>query len=241
MRTFIGLVGVALVLVAATPSQSSAQGGSVSQVFVFDVPPDQAGPFLENVAKVRTVVQRHAPENRVTVYSALVGTNPRLMVVTSEYPSAAAWGAAGPKINADPEVQSLGAAFQAMGVQLTSTVLQANVTPGGAATDRSGGIAMVFSLEVPPGQQGAALEILGTVSELVRGHESTNEVNVWSPIAGGAGPNRMTVVSEFPSAEVWGAAVPKIGGDAEYQRLGQQLAALGVEVVSIGLVADVTP
>lgn len=241
MRTFIGLVGVALVLVAATAGQAFAQGGSVSQVFVFEVPPGQAGPFLENVAKVRAVVQRHAPENRVTVYSALVGANPRSMVVTSEYPSAAVWGMAGPKISADPELEALGANFQAMGAKVTSTVLQTNVTPGGAATARSGGIAMVFSLEVPPGQQAAALEILGKVRDLVRGHESRNEVNMWAPIAGGAGPNRMTIVSEFPSAEAWGAAVPKINGDAEYQRLGQQLTGLGVNVAFTGLVADVTP
>ena len=62
-----------------------------------------------------------------------------------------------------------------------------------------------------------------------------------SQLAGGQGVGRMVILSRFPSAEAWGAASPKIQGDAELQRIAPQMIALGAKLVSVSLTADVTP
>ena len=242
MRMFVGRC-LAVVSVLGVPSESSAQAGSVAQLLAFEVPPGQAGAFLETIAKQRAVVRRHSPASKFSVASQIVGSNTGAMVVVIEHPSAEAWGAARPKIVADPESQATGQAFRALGVRLFGSLLQANVTPegGSSAEFGAGSVAMIFQLDVPPGKQGAALEQLAKLRTVVQGLAPQNRISVWSNVAAGTGTGRMTVRSEFPSAEAWGAASARISADAAYQQLGQGLAALGVKVFSTALMANVTP
>ncbi len=100
MRILIGLC-LALVLVAATPSESSAQ--AVAQVITFEVAPGQVGDFLAVFAKGAPILQRHAPDAEAAIWQTVVGgpnTNRLTIVIT--HPSLEAWGATQPKIAADP-------------------------------------------------------------------------------------------------------------------------------------------
>ncbi len=238
------LVGfcLALMLIAAIPSQSSAQAGTVRQVVVFEVPPGQAGAFLELAAKQRAVFQRHVPDSKFSVYTPIVGGNPGTMVGIVEYPSAEAWGAARPKIFGDPEFQANVQAGTELGTIILS-LLQANVTPSGGSSAMfgAGSVAQVFRLNVPPGQQTAMLENISRGRAVIQRHAPGSGFSVWTNMVAGAGTANMSIFVEYPSAEAWGAADPKIGMDAEFQRLASEITAVGVEVVSTVLVRNVTP
>ena len=212
-------------------------------VVAAEVPAGKTGAFLDIVKKQRAVVQQHAPSNKLTVYAPMVSSSPNMMVLRSEFPSAEAWGEASGKIAADPQTQANGEALTELGARIVANLIQANVTPpgGSSAMFEAGSVAMVFLLRVPPDKQPAALDIFSQMRDVVQRHAPQNRISVWSTVVGGAGTGGMTVLSEFPSAAAWGAAGPKISRDAAYQRLSQQLAALGAEVQQTVLVRNVTP
>ena len=243
MRKILVGLCLALMLIAAIPSQSSAQGRSVRSLAAFEVPPDQAGAFLEMAAKTRAVFQRHAPDSKFSIYAPIVGGNPGTMVGIVEYPSAEAWGAARPKIFGDPEFQASGQAVNDLGARLVNSVLQANVTPSGGSSAMfgPGSVALVLRLNVPPGQQAAVLERVLRGRAVVQRHAPESRITVWADMVAGAATANTNIVVEYPSAEAWGAAAPKINMDREFQQIGQELTALGVEVVSNLLVRNVTP
>ena len=103
-------------------------------------------------------------------------------------------------------------------------------------------VAVVFVFEVPLQQASAMLGIVARVRSLVQGHEPQAEMKVYASTFGGPNTDQMIVVTEFPSAEVWGAASAKINGDTQYQRFVREVDALeGVELVSRSLMSNITP
>ena len=104
-----------------------------------------------------------------------------------------------------------------------------------------GSVALVLRLDVPPGQQAAVLEGVSRGRAVVQRHAPESRVTLWANMVAGAAPANMNIVVEYPSAEAWGAANPKINMDREFQQIGQELTALGVAVVSNLLARNVTP
>ena len=127
-----------------------------------------------------------------------------------------------------------------IGVCIVLTFVAAAPSESSAQTAQA--VAVVFVFEVPLQQASAMLGIVARVRALVRGHEPQAEMNVYASAFSGTNTDQMVVVTQFPSAEVWGAASAKINGDTQYQRFVREVDALeGVELVSRSLMSNITP
>ncbi len=126
MRIVLG-VCLALVLVAATPSESSAQ--AVAQVITLEVAPTQIVGFMATFAKGRSIYERLEIDAEVNAWRSIVGGAFNQIVIVFRYPSLEAWAAAGTKLNADPEYQPLLAAVGASGIEVVSSALQGELVP----------------------------------------------------------------------------------------------------------------
>ena len=128
MRIVIGLC-LALVLVAATPTESSAQQPTAI-IFTLEIPPPQLVPALALIARIEPIIQKHAPDAEMSAWATTVGgpNTGRIQVITI-FPSAEAWGAAGPKVTGDPGYQEIGQSLNALGSEILSVELLSNVIP----------------------------------------------------------------------------------------------------------------
>ena len=95
MRIVLGLC-LALVLVAATPSESSAQ--AVAQVITLEVAPAQIGAFMASFAKGGSIYERLEIDAEVNAWQSIVGGAFNQIVLVFRYPSLEAWAAAGTKL-----------------------------------------------------------------------------------------------------------------------------------------------
>ena len=124
MRIVLGLC-LALVLVAATPSESSAQ--AVAQVIVVELTPAQMPDFLAAFARAGAIIQRLNPDADVTIWQNTVGGAPNQLVVVSRFPSLEAWAATQARNVANTELQQVLAEIIASGAKLISTTLQSQI------------------------------------------------------------------------------------------------------------------
>ena len=127
-----------------------------------------------------------------------------------------------------------------IGLCIVLTFITAVPSESSAQTTQS--VAVVFVFEVPLQQVSAMMGIVARVRALVRGHEPRAEMNVYASTFAGPNLDRIVVLTEFPSAEVWGAASATINADPQYQRFVREVDALeGVELVSRSLMSNITP
>ena len=125
MRILIGLC-LAIVLVAATPSESSAQ--AVAALNALEVAPAQMPTFLAAFARIVPIAESLG-EGGVTLWRNVAGGGPHQVVVVVRFPSMEAWAAGQTATAASAEFQQALAAVGAAGATLISTVLQSEVAP----------------------------------------------------------------------------------------------------------------
>jgi hypothetical protein len=157
-----------------------------------------------------------------------------------EYPSAEAWGAVQPKLAGDADLQQLTQEFRALGAEVISIALRAKATSG-PSLGQSGSVAMLFNIAVPPDQVAAFLALAPKIQSVIQEHEPQNQISVYAPVVTRPPLNRYAVFSEFPRAAAWGAVQAKLAGDPDFARLGQEGTALGIELLSVTLLANITP
>ncbi len=126
MRIVLGLC-LALVLIAATPSESSAQ--AVAQIIVLEVTPAQMPDFLAAFARGGAIIQRLNPDSDTTLWQNTVGGAPNQLVIVGRFPSLEAWAAAQARNAASAEFQQIFAETLASGIKLISRTLQSQIGP----------------------------------------------------------------------------------------------------------------
>ena len=125
MRIVLGLC-LALVLVAATPSESSAQ--AVAAVITLEVAPAQMPAFLAAFARIVPIAESLG-EGEGTLWRNAMGGTPNQLVLVVPFPSIEAWAAAQTANAASAEFQQAFAAVGATGARLVSSVLQSQIAP----------------------------------------------------------------------------------------------------------------
>lgn len=103
-------------------------------------------------------------------------------------------------------------------------------------------VAAAFVFDVAPAQFSAFMEIVPQVRAVVHKHDERAQMNVYNASFAGTAVERVVVITEFPSAQAWGAASEGLGTDPDYNRLVLEVAAMqGVELISRSLMTNVTP
>ena len=120
MRIVVGLC-LALVLVAATPSESSAQ--PVALVITLEVAPPQMPAFLAALGRAAAVAGELG-EGEGTLWQNAVGGAPNQLTLVIQFPSVESWAAAQTANAASAEFQQAFAAVGATGARFVSSVLQ---------------------------------------------------------------------------------------------------------------------
>lgn len=116
MRIIVGLC-FAIVLLAATPSESSAQ--VVSHEWTLNVTPEQIPALRTMLAEFRAVTERlgtrTAPGTHFIWHDLVTGAVDEIVLVI-QYPSLEAWAAATAKQTADPAYRQARAKARAAGI-----------------------------------------------------------------------------------------------------------------------------
>lgn len=125
MRIVIGLC-LALVLVAATPSESSAQ--PVAFVITVEVAPAQIPAFLAAFGRAAAIAGELG-EGEPTLWRSVVGGAPNQLTVVVNFPSIEAWAAQQAANAASTEFQQAFAAVGATVARFISSGLQSQIAP----------------------------------------------------------------------------------------------------------------
>lgn len=240
MKPIVWILGVSLAafLTFGVTSQASAQGAVINAIAI-DTNGDLPG-FLELFKRSQAIAKRLGNPAPRVFQATLAGEQTNDVVISIEHANLVALAQALTKTQADAEWQKLIEDAGNKGINATSNSAWTEITPDGTPEAARGSVMQFVGLD-PNGDLAAFLDIVKRARTINERLGTGGTARVWQASLAGDETNSIGIAIEFQSLEAFAQATTKQQGDAEWQKLVEEVQKLEITATTNQLWTEITP